>query len=356
MFIRLLIIGILINIYLSADDSNLNTNKSIKKNNEIERGFAYGNEKYKEKITDEPLMQIIKLLKEQLQVQKEIRDILKNEYEPEPKIILNSKGEECIENSSADCFKMPIIAEARKVPVIKDWMEKGDLQSSVNFLQWQSKYFDEISKRAYNNVAAINQFGDEAYPINYNTMGYENATGYASGTLKRKIEKAVLEKHLDEVNFIYFIGENEDADLYAMDNIVKFLKQYGSKIKLQFIFKNEKSFKSFQIAGEHNKEFMILNNYKMSVNPEEFSNFNIHNSPSLVAINKKEKTAQTVLVGRASENRTNKMIIMYLRNQGILEDKELNIDKGWKENSDYGKRYIEKLLGADYLKKIDEEK
>jgi hypothetical protein len=91
----------------------------------------------------------------------------------------------------------------------------------------------------------------------------------------------------------------------------------------------------------------------MSVNPDEFDNFNIHNSPSLVAINKAKKTAQTVLVGRASDTRANKMIIMYMRNQGIMEDKELNIDNGWKNNSDYGKKYIEKLLGKSYMEKIN---
>lgn len=352
MFKHILTCIILLNVCLSADDSKKNSTENPQ--NSVERGFAYKNEKQvpEEKKGKDKQDIIIDLLKKQLIVQEEIRDLLKEEYDPAPRLIKNSKGEECIANSSADCFEMPIVAEARRIPVIKNWMKNGDLQSSVKFLQWQAEYFKQVTKRAYNNVAAVNQFGTEAYPVNYNTMGYNNVTGYASTTMKNQLEKNVLEKYLGKINFIWFIGENFDADLYSMDNIAKFLSQYGNKIKLQFIFKDSKSMNAFKIAEQHNSEFGILNKYKMSVNPKEFANFNIHNSPSLVAINKEKKTAQTVMVGRATKERTNRMIIMYLRNQEILKDEELNKNNAWKDNSSYGVNHVEKILGKDYLNKI----
>jgi hypothetical protein len=246
---------------------------------------------------------------------------------------------------------MPITAEARRVPVIKNWMQKGDLESSAKYLQWQGKYFNEISRRAYNNVAAINQYGNEVYPVDYNTIGFNNTTGYGT-VLKERVQKSVLEAHLDEVNFLYFIGENRSLDIYAMDNIVKFLNQFGNKIRLQFIFKTEEAMKDFTVAQQYSSEFSIINQYVSKVAPEEFKNFNIHTTPSLVAINKKKKTALTVLTGRASANRANKMILMYMVNQGIVDKTELNIDKAWKDDVDYGPNHVGKILGKKYLEEI----
>jgi len=182
-------------------------------------------------------------------------------------------------------------------------------------------------------------------------MNFNNTTGYGT-VLKAKIEKRVLEKNLDKVNFIYFIGLNEDMDLYALDNIAKFLKALDGKIKIQFIFKNEKSMKSYKIAQDHNNEFSILNKFKMSVNKEEFERFGIHTSPSLVAINKEKNTARTIFNGRGSATRVNKMILMYMRNQGIIKDTDLNTNKGWAESSNYGKNYVKEFLGESYLKEI----
>jgi uncharacterized FlaG/YvyC family protein len=352
MFKSLIIYLILLNSILNALDT-----EGIKENNfKIERGFAYSNENYdknnkKNKEPKEQLDEIIKLLKEQLQVQKDIKEILQNEFNPPHVKIINDKGEECIANLTADCFTMPITAEARRTPVFANWLEKGDLQSAVELKKWMAKYLNTITNRATNYMFAQTEFGSEAYPTDYNTSGFSSVTGYSS-ILREKVEKSAIEKNLSKVNFLYFIGDNFDADLYSMDNIVKFLKQYGTKIRVQFIFKDEKSYKAYANAGQYNKEFALLNKYKMSIKPEEFKRFNIYNSPTLVAINKEKNTAQKVLVGRASDIRTNKMILMYMKVQGIIKDVDLNLDDGWKNNSDYGHKHIKQLLGPDYLKSL----
>ncbi len=361
---------IIIQLCLNASDNNITvTNQASVSNNE--RGFAH----YKEepvvapKVTTEPtkspevigkeitneLTDIKKILLEQLNTQKKILELLKNEYDPEPKIIKNDKGEDCIENSSAECFKMPIIAEAKRIPVYKNWMEKGDIQSSYEKKRWEAKYFDEISRGAYSDVAAIMQFGPKAYPTNYNTMNYNNTTGQAT-VVKENLEKKVLADNFNKVNFIYFIGLNQDMDLYAMDNIVKFLNDYKGKIKLQFIFKDENSMKAFKIAQNHNTEFKVLNDFKMSVAPVEFSNFGIYDTPSLVAINKEKKTGQTILMGRASPSQTTKMVLMYMRSQNMINSVDLNTDAGWNGNSDYGKNYVKDYLGESFLKELEGKK
>lgn len=351
----------LIILVTSLNASNINEKKGSVENNE--RGFAYYQEHENNKNNINNLEsnnknneEVLILLRKLLEVNIEIRNILKNEYDPEPKIIVNSKGEKCVANSSADCFEMPITAEAKRTPVYKEWLEKGDLNSSVKKKQWEAKYFNEISNRAYMDMAAMTQFGSAAYPVNYNTYTHNNTTGYASTVLRDKIEKSVIEKNLDKVNFVYFFGINKDLDLYAMDNIVRFLKQYGNKLKIQFIFQDEQSKKSFEIAQKHNSEFSILNTYKMSVLPNEFKDFNIYTTPSLVAINKAEKTAQTIVTGRVSETQTNKLITMYLRSQGIIQDVDLNPNNGWQENGDFGEKYIKQYLGDDYIKELKNEK
>jgi hypothetical protein len=344
-------------LVINLNASNIIENKGVTENNE--RGFAYYEnvKDSKDNINNiEPNnknnQEILILLRKILETNIEIRDILKNEYDPKEKIITNKNGEKCIVNSSADCFEMPITAEAKRTPVYKEWLEKGDLMSSLNKKQWEAKYFNEISKRAYMDMAAMTQFGSDAYPVNYNTYTHNNTTGYATTILRDKIEKSVIEKNLDKVNFIYFIGINKDLDLYAMDNIVRFLKQYENKIKLQFIFQDEQSKKSFEIAHKHNPEFLILNNYKMSVLPNEFKDFNIYTTPSLVAINKEKKSGQTIITGRVSENQANKMIVMYLRSQEIIQDVELNPNNGWKDESNFGEQYIKEYLGEDYIKEM----
>ena len=133
-----LLSSIILAINLNA--SNVDENKGKVENNE--RGFAfYENNKKIEKPVDyavnkvEPNnrdnQEIVLLLKKILEVNIEIRDILKKEYDPQPKTITNEKGEKCVANSSADCFEMPITNEAKKVPVYKEWLEKGDMQSSL---------------------------------------------------------------------------------------------------------------------------------------------------------------------------------------------------------------------------------
>lgn len=349
----IIMIFLLISPKLSADTFKRDT---------VERGFAYQNEKTNEAQKDNInkdaralLSEMLKVQKEQRDIQKEILRILKAEYDPEPKIIVNENGEECVANSSADCFLMPVTAEAKKVPVIREWLEKRDLESSVKKKQWLAKYFNEITKAAYNDVFAISHFGTEAYPVDYNTMNYNNTIN-SSVLVKEKHNQEVLRRNLDKINLIYFIGKNESFDLYAMDNIVKFLKNYKDDIKLQFIFNDEKSYKAYSTASMYNKDFQVLNNFKMKVAPEEFEEFNISNTPSLVAINKAEKTALTVMTGRASENRATNMLLMYLKNQGIIEDVELNINNAWREDKSYGKKYIKDLLGEKFLKSLEETK
>lgn len=128
-------------------------------------------------------------------------------------------------------------------------------------------------------------------------MNYNNTTGQTT-VVKENLEKKVLADNFNKVNFIYFIGLNQDMDLYAMDNIVKFLNDYkGGKSNFNLFLKDENSMKAFKIAQNHNTEFKVLNDFKMSVAPVEFSNFGIYDTPSLVAINK-EKDRSNYLNGK----------------------------------------------------------
>jgi hypothetical protein len=75
----------------------------------------------------------------------------------------------------------------------------------------------------------------------------------------------------------------------------------------------------------------------------------------LVAINKEKKTALTVLTGRASANRANQMLLMYLVNEGIIKETDLNIDKSWQNDEKYGKEHLRKILGNAYIDEITKE-
>lgn len=64
------------------------------------------------------LAELLKVAKQQRNIQQKIYNLLSNEFDPKPKkVIIN--GKECIENFSKDCFVMPLTRAAKKIPVLK---------------------------------------------------------------------------------------------------------------------------------------------------------------------------------------------------------------------------------------------
>ena len=128
-----------------------NTKQKVK----IERGYKFGglvdNNKssLKKKTERELLAELVKLSRAQLKEQKRIREILENEFDPQPKTITLKDGTKCIENSSAKCFKMPMIPEIRGIPAIANAYKNPTLENIKIRELWYAKYTDAVLNDAY---------------------------------------------------------------------------------------------------------------------------------------------------------------------------------------------------------------
>lgn len=146
-----------------VDDSYSNTkgfafyedSNSSDKDNSIDK---------KTKLNANLLYEILLENKKQTKLLTDIRDILQKTHDPKPeKIVVN--GKECIANSSAECFKMPLTAEAKKVPVLASWIQNPTMENAAKYLKWQAKYFNSINKGGYSLNLASKEGGAETYPI-----------------------------------------------------------------------------------------------------------------------------------------------------------------------------------------------
>ena len=167
-------------------DASTSPNSAKKKGSPFERGFRFGDfddnsttpPKTKMSIAD-ILDEMLKVQKKQLKVQKKILAILQDEFDPQPKkIIVN--GKECIENSSAECFKMPLLhPDGKKVPVLGKFVTNPTVENAREYLKWHAKFLKSAFKGGEAITLAMNQFGPAAYPLNYNRFEYDTPGAYS---------------------------------------------------------------------------------------------------------------------------------------------------------------------------------
>ena len=166
---------------------------------------------------DTQLTQLLQIIIEQnkqsLELQKKLLAIIEEEFDPKPKMIVNSKGEPCVANSSADCFEMPIVAEAQRVPVLAEWIkDPASIEKAKEYLRWQAKFFDAKYKGGYSLNLASKQYGDKAYPIDAVTEEF----GTSSGDYLRHRENQMIEllkKHSKNMEIYILLGQTSGFEI-----------------------------------------------------------------------------------------------------------------------------------------------
>ncbi len=353
---RLFTIILLFVSFLNANEKLVNKKKA-----NIEKGFRFGEFKDSNETNDESLKNINpkdigKILLLQLKEDKkhtklltEIRDILQSEYDPKAKMI-TVNGKQCIENSSADCFKMPMINEVKKIPAIANAYKDPTLKNIKIRELYYAKYTKEVLRDAYLKGQAIRELGPK-YPLATRPLGTVDSGAGWDGPIIQKHRKNLFLKHLNNFEFNLFLGLNNGLDMYSLVPLA-YLVRDNPNVKINLIFNTraskdhwEKQYKNFFTA-----KYLI--NLQVFIQPDAFKEFKIYTSPSLFIKDLKNTKDTLIHIGKLTElDLINKTIAYMLANKFIKRN-DLSAREFWNtEGSDkYLEFYYKNKLGIDYEK------
>jgi len=105
-------------------------------------------------------------------------------------------------NTSPEDFEFPLTDEAKRVPVIANFLKNPNEENAKKFLGWQAKYFNHLHKISRTLRNTYLNYGDTIYPLE----GYAEqplAVPIAS-RMKSKIYKDAFAKAKDKVGLLFF--------------------------------------------------------------------------------------------------------------------------------------------------------
>lgn len=333
----------------------LNSVIAADKNIAIERGFRFGgitdnNDSDLSKKTQKQLLEeLVKLNRDQLKEQKRIREILENEFDPKPKEITLPDGTKCIENSSAKCFKMPMIAEVKKIPAIRKAYENPTMENIKTRELWYAKYTDAVLNDAYMKGQAIRELGPK-YPLAKRDLGTIDTQGLDS-VVMNKYKKELVNKKINNFEFNLFLGMNESLDMYSLVRLAYLVKE-NPNWKFNLVFKDRGSKKHWEKQYKNFYAAKFLNGINAVVQPEAFKAFNVYTTPSWFVRDKKRGKDTLLYIGRASEDDMVSSMIEYMIKYKYIKRSDLSSRNAWDSQGgkDAIQYYYNRKLGIKYEK------
>ncbi|MDD3465634.1 MAG: hypothetical protein PHE67_00675 [Campylobacterales bacterium] len=343
------------------------------KSDEVERGWVFGddNDNNKTNNTDEQitvtpdknnrkgqrdlvaiLEDMLAIQKEHLKEQKRIRQILEEQFDPKPKLITKADGTKCIANSSADCFDFPLIPEAKRIPVMAEYLSHpNDMQKVSEWKRWFSKYLNhtyDIGK-ANEYEAAAN--GSTTFQTDYHSGSVDDSYGYysvAKAEHNTKIINLFGQKGLLKLRIL--IGKTPTVDLYALDDIARFIIKHNN-LPIELIFFDNAS------ASIYSDSTSLLSIAKQAFNaprvvkkidPSLFT-AGIQNSPTYVPIYNKsgENISKPIKYGKLSSDMLASEIIEWMVYEKIIDPATLNDSKVMKDVGKIGEDYMRDSYGIN---------
>jgi hypothetical protein len=297
--------------------------------------------------TADILEEMLKIQKKQLKTQDKILKILEDQFDPKPETIVIN-GKECIKNSSAECFKMPLLhPDAKKVPVLRKFVESPTVENAASYLKWHAKFLKSAYRGGNAITLAVNKYGAKAYPMNFDRFEYDTPGAYSS-VLKERNNKLVLNALGEEVSFYFFFGKNADADLYALDNYASFVKEIPN-VKYNLVFLNSGAEEAFAALASRLKNIQLLKDNAASaiVSKEAFKKHNVYTTPMVSLLVKKTNKMRSILVGRSSASGIIDNAIETLEFDKVLKDAHSPGYESWKRSGNFSKKYYKETYGVD---------
>jgi hypothetical protein len=295
-----------------------------------------------QKETNKLLRELIVKMDEQNQRLKKIEDRLNYAFpDTTPKYGINSKGEKCLANSSADCFVMPVIAEGQHLPVLKNFLRNPSPENAKKWLQWQATYFNHISNISYGLRFKYLEEGSEAYPTDTTYTLGDNLFFSKSESAKAGREALILKKYKDRFVYLFFIGKDRvfEKVINLYSQVANYPTTYLKDVKYAFIFPSKKSYDLFKKDLEQLKKqgyegiYKVFSTAPYKVSPDLYAKYKIRTTPSAVVYYKDKKNKkslhQVITSGTLDVNNIRRGTIEFLKYYGIINPKEMGADKNW---------------------------
>lgn len=187
------------------------------------------------------LIEILKEQKKQTAIQAEILHILKVTNDLPEEITVN--GKKCLSNSSAECFKMPIIKDAARIPVMRQWLEKPTVENALEYYKWQSKYLNQIFDVGYSL-----EFASKSTPPLMGIIPSYLNTGTKEGEYQRDdyIWENIIRPLARNMEISILMGKTIGFDIDRAIRIFDIYDKFKSVgIKIRFVFPDQESLNTF---------------------------------------------------------------------------------------------------------------
>ncbi|MFA6195350.1 MAG: hypothetical protein WC656_01745 [Sulfurimonas sp.] len=284
------------------------------------------------------LEELLTVAKEQRDIQKKIYELLAEEINPTPQTI-TVNGKECIENSSAECFKMPLTNDAKKIPVLKAMLVNPTPETAKDYLQWQAKYLTTGPFKVGRSFQyAMNTYGEEAYPMNINRSSVNTNTDELNTKRKEHVQKLLNDRYSNGFLGLYIFLGSKSLDQFSVSEISKITQGIKSKKAITFLFASNADKDSFFKNLESSKDKETFKEVSLLIKAEAFKANNIYMTPTYMAVSnmKDSSKKQAVAIGRVSEDELNAKMYEWLEQESIVKRGELSDHKVWNSNINQG--------------------
>lgn len=255
------------------------------------------------------LQEMVELQKQQLELQQKTYLLIQEEFDPKPHMITNEKGEKCIANSSADCFEMPIVAEAKRVPVLAAWIKEPTIEKATEYLKWQAKFFNFKFNNGYSLNLAGKQYGDRANPSAATPEEF-GSIGGESVRYKNELIKSIIASKSKSMNVFILMGKTVGFEIEYPQKVFEIheeLKKLGIVTKIVFKDSESLSYYKTVIQSSGNRTLSprlkeITDAGDVIVSKETFAKIDPHATPYVLLRYKDAKydVTQAVAVGKDS--------------------------------------------------------
>ncbi|MEC9492001.1 conjugal transfer protein TraF [Flexistipes sp.] len=183
-------------------------------------------------------------------------------------------------NTSVKNFKFPLTEEAKRIPVLANWLRNPTEENAVKWLAWQAKYFEHNGRISRSLRNAYLDHGDKVYRLEGMP---EQPVGSAIASRKEdEVYKKVFNSVADEVGIFFFYKkgcEFCEAEIRPLNN---FIKKYD-----------------FNVLGVVSSPKYVIKGlpFKTKVSPGVFFKYEITSVPTIAAFYSKENDMQVIAKG-----------------------------------------------------------
>jgi len=212
-------------------------------------------------------------------------------------------------NTSVKNFKFPLTEEAKRIPVLANWLRNPTEENAVKWLAWQAKYFEHNGKISRSLRNAYLDHGDKVYRLEGMP---EQPVGSAIASRKEdEVYKKVFNSVADEVGIFFFYKkgcEFCEAEIRPLNN---FIKKYD-----------------FNVLGVVSSPKYVIKGlpFKTKVSPGVFFKYEITSVPTIAAFYSKKNDMQVIAKGYTPTSQIELNLRAFLlKHKLITKEKFINL-------------------------------